>query len=82
QGLFHHCREQEIPVVITSQCPWGGVDLETYELGALAAEQGAIAGGLHTRWAAIAKLGLVLGTGGGMAEVRQAFGISWAGEPV
>jgi len=82
QGLFHHCREQEIPVVITSQCPWGGVDLETYELGALAAEQGAIAGGLHTRWAAIAKLGLVLGAGGGLAEVRQAFGISWAGEPV
>jgi len=82
QGLFSHCWAKDIPVVITSQCPWGGVDLETYELGRLAAETGAISGGLHTRWAAVAKLGLVLGADGGMVEVREAFGISWAGEPV
>jgi L-asparaginase len=82
QDLFSHCRAKDIPVVVTSQCPWGGVDLETYELGRLAAEAGAISGGLHTRWAAVAKLGLVLGAGGGMGEVREAFGISWAGEPV
>ncbi len=82
QNLFNHCRERHIPVVITSQCLWGGVDLETYELGALAAEAGAIGGGLHTRWAALAKLGLTLGAGGGIPEVRQAFRCSWAGEPV
>ena len=82
QALFRHCQEQEIPVVITSQCPWGGVDLETYELGALAAEAGAIAGGLHTRWAALAKLGLVLGAAAGIGDVREAFRVSWAGEPV
>jgi len=82
RALFRHCQEQEIPVVITTQCLWGGVDLETYELGAQAAEAGAISGGLHTRWAASAKMGLALGAGGGIAEVREAFGVSWAGEPV
>lgn len=82
RALFRHCRERQIPVVILSQCPWGGVDLETYELGAKAAEEGAISGGLHTRWAAIAKMGLALGAGGGIAAVREAFGVSWAGEPV
>lgn len=80
--FFADCRARAIPVVVTSQCPWGGVDLDTYELGAKAAQQGAISGGLHTRWAAAAKLGLVLGAGGGLAEVREAFGVSWAGEPV
>lgn len=82
RALFRHCREGNIPIVITSQCPWGGVDLETYELGSMAAEEGAIAGGLHTRWAALAKLGLVLGAGGGIQEAREAFRVSWAGEPV
>jgi L-asparaginase len=69
-------------VVITSQCLSGGVDLETYELGAMARDLGAISGGLHTRWAALAKLALTLGAGGTIEEVRRAFALSWAGEPV
>jgi L-asparaginase len=81
QALFAHCRERDLPVVITSQCLSGGVDLATYELGAMALELGAISGGLHTRWAALAKLALTLGAGGGLAEVREAFARSWAGEP-
>jgi L-asparaginase len=80
-AMLEHCHERTIPVVITSLCPWGGVDLSTYELGRLAAEHGAISGGLHTRWAALAKLGLMLGAGGTLEDVRQAFRISWAGEP-
>jgi L-asparaginase len=75
------CRERALPVVVTSQCPHGGVDLSAYELGRQVEEFGAISGGLHTRWAALAKLGLVLGAGGDGAQVRQAFGVSWAGEP-
>jgi L-asparaginase len=82
QALLDHCRKRSIPVVITSFCPWGGVDLATYELGRLAADRGAISGGLHTRWAALAKLGLVLGAGGSLEELRQAFSVSWAGEPL
>jgi len=80
--LLDHCRNREVPVVVTSCCPWGGVDLETYEMGRLAAGHGVISGGLHTRWAALAKLGLVLGAGGSLEDVRQAFGVRWAGEPL
>jgi L-asparaginase len=82
QALLDHCRARAIPVVITSFCPWGGVDLATYELGRMAEAHGAISGGLHTRWAALAKLGLLLGAGGGLEDVRRAFRVSWAGEPL
>jgi len=81
QALFAHCRAQALPVVITTQCLSGGVDLATYELGAMALELGAVSGGLHTRWAALAKLTLTLGAGGGVDDVRRAFARAWAGEP-
>ena len=82
RALLGHCRKRGLPVVITSCCPWGGVDLATYELGRQALEEGAISGGLHTRWAVLAKLGLVLGAGGSLEDVRRAFEVSWAGEPL
>jgi L-asparaginase len=82
RDLFAHCARNGLPVVITSQCLSGGVDLATYELGAMALDLGAISGGLHNRWAAIAKLALTLGAGGGVDQARQAFACSWAGEPV
>jgi L-asparaginase len=80
-ALFAHCADRGLPVVLTSQCLTGGVDLDTYELGSAARDLGAISGGLHTRWAALAKLALVLGAGGGVEEARQAFACAWAGEP-
>lgn len=82
RAVLDHCRQRSIPVVITSFCPWGGVDLATYELGRQAVEHGAISGGRHTRWAALAKLGLLLGAGGTLEDVRRAFSVSWAGEPL
>lgn len=82
RSFLEDCRQRRLPVVVTSQCPHGGVDLSAYELGRKLEEMGAISGGLHTRWAALAKLGLVLGAGGGIEEVRQAFGSAWAGEPM
>lgn len=82
RAMLDHCRQRSIPVVITSFCPWGGVDLATYELGRQAVEHGAISGGRHTRWAALAKLGLLLGAGGILEDVRRAFSVSWAGEPL
>jgi L-asparaginase/Glu-tRNA(Gln) amidotransferase subunit D len=75
-------RDRRLPVVVISQCPYGGVDLSAYELGRKIGAMGAISGGFHTRWAALAKLGLVLGAGGGMEEAQAAFGVSWAGEPM
>ena len=80
--FLEDCRQRQLPVVVTSQCPHGGVDLSAYELGRQVEDLGAISGGLHTRWTALAKLGLVLGAGGGIAEVRKAFRKSWAGEPM
>lgn len=82
QALLAHCREQRLPVVITSQCLSGGVDLATYELGNQAQQLGAISGGRHTSWAALAKLGLILGAKGSLEDVRRAFSTSWAGEPI
>jgi len=82
QGLIAHCREAACPVVLTSQCLSGGVDLGAYELGRRAAELGVISGGYHTRWAALAKLGLALGAGWDSAAIQEAFGQSWAGEPI
>ena len=82
QALLRHCRDCGMPVVITSQCLSGGVDLSIYELGRMAEDLGCISGGRHTRWAALAKLGLALGAGLDRAAVAAAFAVSWAGEPV
>ena len=81
-ALLDHCGAAGLPVVITSQCLSGGVNLATYELGRELEARGAIAGGHHTRWAALAKLGLLLGAERSLEEVRRAFRTSWAGEPV
>ncbi len=82
QAFLADARERRLPVVVTSQCEDGGVDLSAYELGRALEQAGAIPGGLHTRWAALAKLGLLLGAGRGLEEVRTAFEVSWAGEPL
>ncbi|HEY3401700.1 MAG TPA: asparaginase [Geothrix sp.] len=82
QATLEDGRQRRLPMVVISQCPYGGVDLSAYELGQKIEGMGAISGGLHTRWAALAKLGLVLGAGGGIDEVREAFGVRWAGEPM
>jgi len=81
-GLFRDARGRGLPVVVTSQCASGGTDLSAYELGRKAADLGAIQGGLHTRWAALAKLGLCLGASFDARAVREAFDTEWAGEPI
>ena len=81
-GFLRDCRQRHLPVVVTSQCPYGGVDLSAYELGRKVEELGGLSGGLHTRWSALAKLGLILGAGGGIPEAREAFRVQWAGEPM
>jgi L-asparaginase len=81
RAMLEDARLRRLPVVVISQCPYGGVDLSAYEMGRRIEELGAISGGLSTRWAALAKLGLVLGAGGGIDEVREAFRVQWAGEP-
>jgi len=81
-SLLRDARDRGLPVVATSQCASGGTDLSAYELGKRVADLGAIQGGLHTRWAALAKLGLCIGASFGVREVAEAFAAEWAGEPV
>lgn len=82
QAFLGGCLDRGLPVVATSQCPWGGVELGTYAMGQRAAEAGVISGGRHTRWCALAKLGLLLGAGATHERIREAFTGSWAGEPI
>jgi L-asparaginase len=82
QAVLDACRARDIPVVVGSICTSGGVELDTYELGRMAADHGAISAGMHTRWAALAKMGLVLGAGGSRRDVADAFAVAWAGEPM
>ncbi len=81
RACLEDCAERALPVVVTSQCAHGGVDLSAYLLGRQVEDLGAISGGLHTRWTALAKLGLLLGAGRDLGVVRQAFRVAWAGEP-
>jgi L-asparaginase len=80
--LFDEAQERKIPIVIISQCASGGVNLNIYELGKKAHARGAISGGSHTRWAALAKLGLCLGASFDLQKIREAFATEWAGEPI
>ncbi len=80
--LLRHCRECGIPVVATTQCASGSVDLEAYALGRALGLEGGIGAGNYTRWAALAKLGLLLGGDADVETVREAFATSWAGEPI
>lgn len=80
--MLRHCRERSLPVVATTQCVSGAVDMEAYALGRALGVEGAIGAGKHTRWSALAKLGLLLGTNASVEAVREAFATSWAGEPI
>lgn len=82
QAFVEQCSERGLPVVVGTQCASGAVDLTAYELGRFLEARGAISGGPHTRWASLAKLGLLLGADRGQDAVRDAFATSWAGEPV
>lgn len=54
------CREKNIPVVITTQCVYGGVDLSIYEVGRKTLELGAVSAKDMTREAIITKLMITL----------------------
>lgn len=54
--LFKEARRREVPVVVVSQAHRNGVDLNLYESGSAALQQGAISGGDLTPSAAVVKL--------------------------
>jgi len=73
-------REKEIPVVVVSQCPFGSVEMDIYEVGQKAKELGLIPAGSMTKEAAVTKLMWVLGHTKDPDEVRKMFLKDVAGE--
>ncbi len=73
------CREKNIPVVITTQCVYGGVDLSVYEVGRKTLELGAISGHDMTREAIITKL-MVLLPSVGTGEVEEMLSANFCDE--
>lgn len=57
---IEHARNHSIPVVITTQCVYGGVDLSVYEVGRKTLRMGVISGKDMSREAIITKLMLLL----------------------
>ncbi len=79
--LIARCTGKGIPVVITSQCLYGGVDLSLYACGEAAAQAGALSAGDMTSEAALLKLKcLIARTGGDYARIAAGLGEPWAGE--
>ena len=75
--------QMQVPVIIVSQCPRGGVDLGRYPGSAAAEEAGAISGGDMTAAAAITKLMVLLGRAPEqrrLAYVRKGFNRALLGE--
>ncbi len=62
-----------IPVVITTQCLYNGVNLSAYEVGVRAGEAGALSGGGMTLEEITARLMVYLGEGKSLEEIREIF---------
>lgn len=72
--------QQGIPVAITTQCPYEGVDLTQYEVGMRALKAGAIPAHDMSKEAALTKLMWVLGHTKDLAEIKTAMLKNYCGE--
>lgn len=78
--FFERARAANVPVVVTTQCLHGAVDMTIYEGGQAALAAGAIPAGDMTPEAAIAKLMVLLGRNATVDAIRTAFTEDWSGE--
>ncbi|WP_048146476.1 asparaginase [Pyrococcus abyssi] len=71
---------REIPIVLTTQALYDGVDLERYKVGRMALNAGIIPAGDMTKEATVTKLMWILGHTRKIEEVRELMGKNLAGE--
>ena len=71
---------KRIPVVLTTQAIYDGVDLQRYKVGRIALEAGVIPAGDMTKEATITKLMWILGHTKNIEEVKQLMGKNITGE--
>lgn len=80
EPFLQRAASRGVPIVLTTQCLFGGVRPELYEGGRLAVDNGVIAAGDMTIEAAAMKLAVLLGDDADVDAVRAAFASDWAGE--
>ncbi|MCK5689734.1 asparaginase [Myxococcota bacterium] len=80
EHFFEAAQAKDVPVVLTSQCAYGGVRPELYQGGRLAMENGAISAGDMIVEAAVMKLSVLLGRGSSRNDIGEAFKENWVGE--
>jgi len=79
-GFLKEATENDIPVVIVSQSPYGTVNLELYEAGRKASTAGVIPGGDMTVECATIKLMIALGRFDNLTDIRNYMLANVAGE--
>ena len=72
--------EEDIPVILCSQCLYGESDFSVYEGGLNVLKTGALQGRKMTKEAVYAKLRFALSTGKGVEHVRKVFETNYLGE--
>lgn len=70
-GLKRFYDNLKVPVVMISQCPYDGVDLDVYGIGDRAAQVGVISGNDMTTEAAVIKLMWALGKSRDLSEIKH-----------
>lgn len=70
-GLKRFYEDLKIPVVMISQCPYDGVNLDVYGIGEQAASVGVISGNDMTTEAAMVKLMWALGQTKDLSEIKE-----------
>lgn len=78
--LFSHAAQSAIPVVVCSQSPVGGVNLELYEAAEKASFYGLISAGDMTSEASVVKLMIALGRFISLEEIKNFMTADIAGE--